>query len=71
MEALVAAIDQELPLDPVSRARFRIPASEGSLIHLVHERSKVLASRYRGDVWEVEAEVPESIMRQIERYAVE
>jgi GTP-binding protein HflX len=71
VDALVAAIDQELPLDPVSRARFRIPASEGSLIHLLHERSKVLKSRYRGDVWEVEAEVPESIKRQIERYAVE
>jgi len=71
LDALVAAIDQELPLDPVSRARFRIPASEGSLIHLLHERSKILASRYRGEVWEVDAEVPESLMRQIERYAVE
>jgi len=71
VDVLVAAIDQELPLDPVSRARFRIPASEGSLIHLVHERAKVLASGYRGDMWEVEAEVPESVRRQIERYAAE
>ena len=71
LDALVAAMDQELPLDPVSRARFRIPASEGSLIHLMHERSKILASRYRGGLWEVEAEVPQSVMRQIERYAVE
>ena len=71
MDALVAAIDEELPLDPVSRARFRIPASEGSLIHLVHERSKVLASRYRGAFWEVEVEIPESVKRQIQRYAVD
>ena len=71
VDALLAAIDEELPLDPVSRARFRIPASEGSLIHLLHERSKVLASRYRGDVWEVEAEVPESVKRRVARFAVE
>ncbi len=71
VDALIAAIDEELPLDPVSRARFRIPASEGSLIHLVHERSKVLTSRYRGAFWEVEAEIPESVKRQIQRYAVD
>jgi len=71
LDALIAAIDEELPLDPVSRGRFRIPASEGSLIHLVHERSKVLASRYRGAFWEVEAEIPESVKRQIQRYFVD
>jgi len=71
VDALIAAIDEGLALDPVSRARFRIPASQGSLIHLVHERSKVLASRYRGAFWEVEAEIPESVKRQIQRYAVD
>jgi len=68
---LLAAIDEDLPLDPVSRGRFRIPAGEGSLIHLVHERSKVLSSRYEGDIWEVEAEVPSSIKHQLQDYAVE
>ncbi len=69
-EALLAAIDQELPLDPVSCARFRIPAADGALIHLIHEHARVLASRYRGDIWEVEAEVPESVRRRLTRYAV-
>jgi GTPase len=71
IEQLLAAIDAELPLDPVSRARFRIPAGEGALIHLVHERSKVLTSHYTGDAWEVEAEVPASVRLQLEAYAVE
>ncbi len=71
IDALIAAIDQELTLDPVSLARFSIPASEGALIHLVHERSKVLSSRYRGNVWEVEAEVPRSLKRRMERFLVE
>jgi len=68
---LLAAIDEDLPLDPLSRGRFRIPAGEGSLIHLVHERSKVLASRYQGDIWEVDAEVPASMKLQLQPYAVE
>jgi len=71
VEALLTAIDQDLPLDPVSRARFRIPVGEGSLIHLVHERSKVLSSCYRGDIWEVEAEVPASVKLELQPYAVE
>ncbi len=69
-DSLLAAIDQELPLDPVSCARFHIPAGDGALIHLIHEHARVLASRYRGDIWEVEAEVPESVRRRLTRYAV-
>jgi GTPase len=70
-EALLAAIDRALPLDPVSRASFCIPAGEGAFIHLLHERAKVLASRYRGDTCEIEAEVPESVKRRLSRYLVE
>jgi GTP-binding protein HflX len=68
---LLQAIDNALPLDPVSRHRFRIPAGEGSLIHLLHEHAKVLSSQYRGDVLEVEAEVPESIQRRLSGYLAE
>jgi GTP-binding protein HflX len=68
---LLTAIDHELPLDPVSHAKFRFPASEGSLIHLLHERAKVLASRYEGDCCEIEAEVPESVKRRLTGYIVE
>lgn len=67
-DALLDAIDQALPFDPVSLATFRIPAGEGSLIHLVHEHAKVLSSRYRGEVCELEAEVPESVKRQLSAY---
>jgi GTPase len=70
-DQLLAAIDRDLPLDPVSHAKFRLPASEGSLIHLLHERAKVLASRYEGDYCEIEAEVPESVLSRLARYRVE
>jgi 50S ribosomal subunit-associated GTPase HflX len=68
---LLQAIDDALPLDPVSRQRFHIPAAEGSLIHLLHERAKVLSSQYQGDVLEVEAEVPESVKRRLSGYLAE
>ena len=68
---LLQAIDNALPLDPVSRETFRIPAGEGSLLHLLHERAKVLSSQYHGDVCEVEAEVPESVKRRLSGYLAE
>jgi GTPase len=70
-EALLQVIDNALPLDPVSHQRFVIPAGEGSLIHLLHERAKVLSSRYRDEVCELEAEVPESVKRRLSSYLVE
>jgi GTP-binding protein HflX len=68
---LLTAIDRALLLDPVSRAKFRLPASEGSSIHLLHERAKVLATRYEGNCCEIEAEVPESVKRRLSHYIVE
>jgi GTPase len=70
-DALLQAIDNALPLDPVSHQRFVIPAGEGSLIHLLHERARVLSSRYRDEVCELEAEVPESVKRRLSSYLVE
>jgi GTPase len=69
--ALLAAIDHGLSIDPVARARFRIPAGEGLSIHLLHERAKVLDSRYDDDWCEIDAEAPESVRRQLTRYVVE
>jgi GTPase len=70
-EALLTAIDRGLSLDPVALARFRIPAGDGLPIHLLHERAKVLASQYRNEWCEIEAEAPESVRRQLTRYVVE
>jgi GTP-binding protein HflX len=68
---LLGAIDQALPLDPISRELFRVPASDGSLIHLLHEHARVLSSHYHDEVLEVEAEVPESVKRRLATYLAE
>jgi GTPase len=69
-EALLQKIDEVLSLDPLSACVFRFPISEGAPLHLLHEHAQVLATRYSGDTCEVEANVPESIRRRLERYLI-
>jgi GTP-binding protein HflX len=70
-ERLLETIDRLLTLDPVSRAQFRVPAGEGALLHLLHERAKVLTTNYSGEWCDVDAEVPASVKRQLEPFLIE
>jgi GTP-binding protein HflX len=65
MDGLLALIDEALPLDPIVRATFRVPAGDGATLALLHEFGRVLETRYSGDVCEVDAEVPESLQRRL------
>jgi GTP-binding protein HflX len=65
---LLEKIDRTLAVDPVSRAKFRIPITEGEKIHMLHEYARVLASRYGRDYCEIEADAPESIRRRLRQY---
>ena len=67
--ALMKAIDKVIPFDPLVQAQFRIPASEGASIHLLHELGRVLESRYSGEYCYVSAEVPESLKERLAKYA--
>ena len=71
VDELLREMDRLLPLDPVSRVRFRIPAAEGALIHQLYERGNVLSRQDAEDAVEIEAEVPESLLQRLARYAVE
>ena len=62
---LLALIDRELLLDPVTRAHFRVPLSDGAVLHELHERGRVLSKEYSDDFCEVDAEVPESLRREL------
>jgi GTP-binding protein HflX len=65
MDGLLAAMDETLPLDRLVHATFRVPAGDGATLALLHEFARVLATRYFGDVCEVEAEIPESLQRRL------
>ncbi len=66
--ALVAALDQALPLDPIQRHRLRIPHAEGRILHLVHQHARVLAELHLADATELDAELPESLLRRLQPY---
>ena len=71
MDVLLATIDRDLPLDPVEPARFRIPTSEGAIVHMLYERARVTSKRYDGDFCEIDAQAPESVRRALARYVIE
>jgi 50S ribosomal subunit-associated GTPase HflX len=68
VEKLLAAIDRLLALDPIERASFRIPSGEGAELSYLHEHGRVLETRYEGDVTVIDAEVPQSAKRRLQRY---
>jgi GTP-binding protein HflX len=71
VEALLAAIDGKLALDPVRRVQFRFPVGDGWQLNLLHEGARVVDKRYGEATVEVEAEVPESLRRKLGEYIVE
>ena len=70
-DALLAAIDRALPLDPVSVAHFRLPAGDGASLHTLHQFARVVTKNYEGEYCEIEAEVPESIKKRLGQFVVE
>jgi GTP-binding protein HflX len=68
LNALVTAIDEVLPVDPVTRAILRIPAGDGATLHLLHELARVISINYAGDYCAVEADIPESLKRKLSSY---
>jgi GTP-binding protein HflX len=71
LDRLLEVIDEALPVDPITAARFRVPAGEGAALHLLHEFGRVFAIHYRDGCCEVEAEVPESLKRKLAGYLSE
>lgn len=65
---LLRRIDLMLPMDLVTRQRFRIPHAEGAAAHLLHEYARVVSKRVRDEYSEIVAETPESIKRRLIRF---
>ncbi len=68
LDLLRDAIDRALLLDPVSRVRLRIPAAEGASLHLLHQYARVYTKVCIEDYYEIDADAPASIRRQLARY---
>src|SRR5271169_2563367 len=65
LEALLARIDEAMPVDPLLHLHFSLPLSDGRAIALVHALGRVLHSEVMDSVMSIEAEIPESVARQL------
>jgi GTP-binding protein HflX len=65
MDRLLAVIDEVLPLDPIVRATFHLPAGDGATVSMLHEFGRVLSTRYTEDGCDIEAEIPQSLQRRL------
>jgi GTP-binding protein HflX len=65
LEALLSRIDEAMPVDPVLHLQFTLPLSDGRAIALVHALGRVLHSEVQDSSMSIEAEIPESVARQL------
>ena len=70
-DALLAAVDEILPLDPLVRTTLRLPAGDGATLAMLHEFGRVLGTRYSesGAEVELDVELPESVKRRLDSAA--
>jgi GTP-binding protein HflX len=62
---LIRRIDEVMPVDPVVRLAFSLPLADGRTLAMVHGLGRVLRSKVRGTVMDIEADVPESVARRL------
>jgi GTPase len=70
LASLFDVIDDVVPFDALETVRFRIPLRDGASIALLHERGRVRAEDYDGNLCEMEVDAPESLRRRLSRYLV-
>jgi GTP-binding protein HflX len=68
IDSLLSLVDRMLPADPLQHVRLRLPASDGAKLHALHQYGRVIAERWENDTCLVEADVPESLLRQVAEF---
>jgi GTP-binding protein HflX len=65
IDELLRRIEKAVPIDPVVRLSLRIPMSEGRTLALIHALGRVLESHVNNSSMELQADVPETIVRRL------
>ena len=65
IDRLLQVIDELLPFDPIVRATLRLHPGDGATLAMLHQFGRVLATRYSGEEFEIEAEIPESLKNRL------
>ena len=70
LEELARTIDELLPVDLLTTGWFQFAHSDAHHRHLLHEYARVETERWTAEGCLVKADVPESILRRLERYRI-
>jgi GTPase len=70
LTTLLDRIDQMLSEDATSRVRLRVPQKEGKALAMLEARSRISSREYVDGAVELEAEVPESVIRRMSAWVV-
>ena len=68
ISALLERIDEALQEDPLRRVRLRIPQREGKALSLLEGSARVFARAYRDGFVDLDAQVPESVLRKLKAF---
>jgi GTP-binding protein HflX len=71
LDYLLTRIDTVLPGDPLVHISLQIPLANGRELSVVHACGRVLNSQVRDGHMQIEAELPESIARQLREFVSE
>ena len=70
LDKLLGSIDELIAEDPVCRVHLRVPQSEGKALAALDAKAVILAREYRDGNVELEAQVPESLLRKMKSFVV-
>jgi GTP-binding protein HflX len=65
LEELLKRVDEAMPVDPLLRLRFSLPMADGRTLALVHGLGRVLTSKVRGSLMDIEADLPQSVATRL------
>jgi GTP-binding protein HflX len=68
LDALRDAIDRSLVGDPVSRLKLSVPQGDGKTLAMIDAKSRVISRKYKDGFAEIEADVPESLLRKLMKF---
>jgi GTPase len=70
LTTLLDRIDQALSEDALSRVRLRVPQKEGKALAILEAQTRIYSRQYRDGAVELEAEVPESLVRRMRAWVL-
>lgn len=69
-DVLLDRVEQLLPGEKLQRVHFLFPVGQTRPIHLLHEFGSVISETYDGEGCHVEAEISDSVLGRLQKYAV-